>query len=173
MKDVRTIATSEVAMAIVTCAKCGAKNNVDPARAADGAARCGRCHAPLPAPAPGTETGASAGAGGAGHPVEITDQSFAGVLAQAGDKPVLVDCWATWCPPCRMLAPTIDQIAGESNGRWVIAKMDTDQNPQTSARFNITSIPTLLIFRRGQLVDQLVGLQPKQNIIAKLNGASA
>jgi thioredoxin len=158
-------------MAIVICPKCGAKNNVDPARAAGAAARCGRCHAPLPA-APAASAFAP-GAGGAGHPIEITDQSFAGVLAQAGDKPVLVDCWATWCPPCRMLAPTIDQLAGESNGRWVIAKMDTDQNPQTSARFNITSIPTLLIFRRGQLIDQLVGLQPKGNIIAKLNAAAA
>src|SRR5205814_7467280 len=117
----------------------------------------------------------SAGAAGStsGHPIEITDANFASVLQQAGDQPVLVDCWATWCPPCRMLAPTIDALAAEANGRWVIGKLDTDKNPQTAARFNIASIPTMLIFRGGQLVDQLVGLQPKQNIAARLAAAGS
>ena len=102
------------------------------------------------------------------HPVEVTDSNFQQILAQAGDKPILVDCWAAWCGPCRMLGPTIEALAREAGGRWVIAKLDTDANQQTAARFNITSIPTMLVFKRGQLVDQLVGLQPKQNIEARL-----
>ena len=148
---------------IVVCPNCGAKNNVDPAKAAQATPRCGKCHQPLPvSTAEGTD----------GHPVEITDENFQSVLTQAGDKPVLVDAWATWCPPCRMLAPTIDQIAQESNGRWVVGKLDTDKNPQTAMKYNVTALPTVLIFKRGQLVDQLVGLQPKQNIVAKLTAGA-
>ena len=148
-------------MTIVTCPKCGAKNRVDERAAADRQPVCGRCGTKLQVP--------SAAAGAAdGHPIEVTDNSFASVLSAAGDKPVLVDCWATWCPPCRMLAPTIDALAAESADRWVIGKLDTDHNPQTAARFGISSIPTLLIFKRGQLVDQLVGVQPKPAIAARL-----
>ena len=146
-------------MTIVTCPNCGAKNRVDERAAAAKQPVCGRCGAKLPAPAPGASDG---------HPVELTDGNFALFLADAGDKPVLVDCWAAWCGPCRMLAPTIDALAGESAGRWMVAKLDTDRNPQTAARFRISSIPTLLIFKRGQLVDQLVGLQPKPAIEARL-----
>ena len=145
---------------IVTCPKCGAKNNVDPAKAARATPKCGKCGKPLPA---------SAGESTDGHPVEVTDATFAQVVNAAGDKPVLVDAWAAWCGPCRMLAPTIDALAKESAGRYVVAKLDTDANPQTASRFRISSIPTLLIFKRGQLVDQLVGLQPKPNIAAALS----
>jgi thioredoxin len=125
---------------------------------------CARCHTPLPVDADGRGGGSADSRG----PREITDDSFQAELVAAGDRPVLVDCWAEWCPPCRMLAPTIDQLAAESAGRWVIVKLDVDHNPRTAGQFRVGSIPTLLIFKHGQLVDQLVGLQPKPNIVAAL-----
>ena len=81
---------------------------------------------------------------------------------------MLVDCWAAWCGPCRMLAPTVDALAAESGGRYVVAKLDTDANPGTASRYWIDALPTLLIFRNGKVVDRLVGLQPKPAIAAKL-----
>lgn len=145
-------------MAIVTCAKCGAKNRVDERQAQDTTPVCGRCGAELPA------TPEAMG----GHPVELTDATFDRALREAGDKPVLVDCWAEWCAPCRMLAPTLDELAAESRGRYVIAKLDVDANQRTASRFRISGIPAMLIFHNGQLVDQLVGLQPKAAIAARL-----
>ena len=81
---------------------------------------------------------------------------------------MLVDAWAEWCGPCRMIAPVLDQLAGESAGRYKIAKLNIDENPRTAAQFNIRSIPTLLIFKNGSLVDQIIGVQPKQAIAARL-----
>ena len=120
----------------------------------------------------GVRDAASSGARGDGavssfDPVEVTDATLPRVLAEAGEKPVLVDCWAEWCPPCRMLAPTIEALAAGSAGRWVIAKLDTEQNPRTASQFHINSIPTMLIFKKGELVDQLVGLQPRPAIEAR------
>jgi thioredoxin 2 len=143
-------------MTIITCPNCGAKNRVDESRAARGRPVCGRCGSPL------------AGGGDAGKPVEVTDGSFAPFLAAAGNRPVLVDCWAPWCGPCRMIGPTIDQLAAESGGRYVVAKLNVDENPETASRFNISSIPALLLFKNGQLAEQLVGLQPKQVIADRL-----
>ena len=143
---------------IITCPRCGAKNRVDLSRASQQQPVCGQCHAPLDIST----------AGNADHPIALTDQTFAQTLANAGDLPVLIDCWAEWCPPCKMLAPVIDQLAAESQGRYIIAKLNTDDNPQISAQFRISSIPTMLIFKRGQLVDTLVGLQPKQAIAQRL-----
>jgi len=138
---------------IVTCPNCGAKNRVDQ-RAVDRATpKCGRCHAALPLST---------------APRIITDSTFQQVLSQAGDLPVLIDCWAPWCGPCRMLTPTIEQLAQEGAGKWMIGKLNVDENPRTASRYNISSIPAMLIFRNGQLVDQLVGLQPKQAIEARL-----
>jgi thioredoxin len=146
----------ETLTSIATCPKCGAKNRINERAAETRQPICGRCGAKLSSSADST------------HPIEITDATFEQVLAEAGNRPVLVDCWAAWCGPCRMLAPTIEALAREANGKWVIAKLDTDQNPQTASRFNISSIPTLLIFKNGKLVDQLVGLQPKPAITARL-----
>jgi thioredoxin len=81
---------------------------------------------------------------------------------------VLVDCWAEWCGPCRALAPILESLAAESAGQYQIAKLDIDTNPRTAAEYGVQSIPTLLIFKNGALVDQLVGLQPKGAILAKL-----
>jgi thioredoxin len=104
----------------------------------------------------------------AGQPVTVTDATFASMVAEAGATPVLVDCWAEWCGPCRMIAPVLDQLAAESAGRYRIAKLNVDENPRTAAQFAVRSIPTLLIFKHGQLVDRLVGALPKQTIAARL-----
>lgn len=96
-------------------------------------------------------------------PVNITDSSFAEVVL-ASDKPVLVDFWAAWCGPCRAVAPTLEKLAGEFAGKAVIAKLDVDQNPRTSQLFRVQSIPTLLVFKNGKLVDQAVGALPEPTL---------
>jgi thioredoxin 1 len=89
----------------------------------------------------------------------LTDTNFEQTVNQP--TPVLVDFWAEWCPPCRHLAPTVDELAGEYDGRVVVAKMNTDDNPSTSMRLSVRSIPTLLLFKDGQIVEQVVGLVDK------------
>jgi thioredoxin 1 len=91
-------------------------------------------------------------------PLHLTDRNFQEVIN--GDQPVLVDFWAEWCGPCRMVGPSVEQLAQEFAGRAVVAKLNIDENPQTPRRFNIMSIPTLYIFKKGQVVDQIVGAQP-------------
>jgi thioredoxin 2 len=146
-------------MAIVTCPKCSAKNRVDERTATEMQPVCGKCGAPLPAPA----------AAANGKPHVVTDDSFARDVVEASStQPVLVDAWAEWCGPCRMIAPVLDQLAAESNGRYTITKLNVDENPRTAAQFQIRSIPTLLIFKDGKLVDQIIGAQPKQAIAARL-----
>ena len=130
-------------MAIVTCGKCGAKNRVDENRTGTEKATCGRC---------GAELSLSKSDGAV---ITITDASFSNDLASAGLVPVLVDCWATWCPPCRAIAPTIDQLATEAAGRYRVGKLNVDENPRVATEFKIESIPTLLIFKSGKLVDRL------------------
>jgi thioredoxin len=105
-------------------------------------------------------------------PIIVTDASFQKVLGDAGSRPLLVDCWAEWCGPCRMIGPIIDQLAAESGSRYVIAKLNVDENPRTAAQFSIRSIPSLLIFKNGKLVDRLVGAQPKQAIAEHLARAA-
>src|SRR5207248_1909778 len=134
---------------VVTCPKCRAKNRIDD-RALGLQPVCGRCGAKL---SPGDSTGVSSA-----EPITVTDASFADDVLGAG-VPVLVDCWAAWCGPCRMIAPTIDALAAESAGRYRVAKLNVDDNPTTAAHYRIESIPTLLIFKDGRLVDLIVGLQ--------------
>ena len=158
-------------MAVVTCENCGAQNRVradgDGAATRQQQAVCGRCGATLPA----TKSGAS-GAVASGDrlkPRVVSDQTFArDVVAESAARPVLLDCWAAWCGPCRMLAPVLDELAAEAGGRYLIAKLDVDANPRTAAQFAVQSIPTLLIFKAGQLVERVVGVQPKQTIAARL-----
>ena len=151
-------------MAIQVCPKCGAKNRVDERAAVMSQPVCGRCGEKLSA------GGTADGAGADGNrPQVVTDETFArDVLSASSSLPVLVDAWAAWCGPCRMIAPVVDQLAAESGGRYKIAKLNVDENPRIAAQFNIRSIPTLLIFKNGQMVDQIVGVQPKQAIAARL-----
>ena len=152
-------------MQVVACSKCGVKNRVDETKLATLDATCGRCGAKLEAFATG------AGEQDA-KPVVITDQTFEQEVMQTQGRPILVDCWAPWCGPCRVIGPILDQLAAESQGRYRIAKLNVDDNPQTSARFRIASIPTLLIFKNGQLVDRIIGVQPKQAIAERLGVAA-
>lgn len=85
------------------------------------------------------------------------------------DKPVLVDFWATWCGPCRMIAPIVEEIAAEYDGKVKVVKLDVDENPGVSMQFGIRSIPTLLVFKGGKVVDQIVGAVPKNVMTSKLN----
>ena len=136
----------------VRCPACGAVNRVPEARAAD-RGRCGKCKTALPAAATG--------------PVVVTDDTFETVVTRA-PTPVLLDCWADWCGPCHMLAPTIDALARDYAGRVLVAKLDVDANPATAGRFDVRSIPTVLVFQDGRLVDRLVGVQPRAAFDAKL-----
>ncbi|HXT62352.1 MAG TPA: thioredoxin [Pyrinomonadaceae bacterium] len=104
------------------------------------------------------------------QPHIVTDETFADdVIEASSSRPVLVDAWAEWCGPCRMIAPILDQLAAESAGRYRIAKLNIDENPRIAAQFSIRSIPTLLIFKNRKLVDQIVGVQPKPAITARLH----
>src|SRR5438874_12709149 len=136
---------------IIICRNCGAKNRIDEDKARVQRPVCGRCHAPL-------DVFADESGGYSGKPRVFTDGNLQDELTAAGDRPVLVDCWAEWCGPCRMLTPTIDQLANESAGRWIVAKLNVDENPRTDGQFRISSIHAMLIFKSGQLVDPLIGL---------------
>ncbi len=145
-------------MAIQACPNCGTKNRIDESAASHSQAVCGRCGTKL-----------EVGSATHGKPQIVSDASFAREVIEASSRlPVLVDAWAEWCGPCRMIAPVLDQLAAESNGRYKIAKLNVDENPVISQQFGIRSIPTMLIFRHGKLVDQVVGAVPKQAIAARL-----
>ena len=113
---------------------------------------CGRCHAELTV---------------AGEPVQITDANFAEEVERS-PVPVLLDMWAPWCGPCRHLTPVVEQLAKELAGRVRVGKLNIDDNPLTTARFGVQSIPTLLVIKGGREVDRMVGVQPKQAILQRV-----
>jgi thioredoxin 1 len=99
--------------------------------------------------------------------IEINDQNFEEIINS--DKPVLVDFWAEWCGPCKMIGPIVEELAGDYDGKAVIGKVDVDSNPGVSAKFGIRSIPTLLVFKGGAIVDKQVGAVPKSVLAKKLD----
>lgn len=99
----------------------------------------------------------------------VTDGSFeAEVLTASGTQPVMVDFWAEWCRPCHMLAPTVAEIAQDYAGKLKVMKLNVDEAMNSASRYNIRGIPTLLVFKNGQVVEQIVGAQPKENIVKAL-----
>ncbi|NLN38167.1 MAG: thioredoxin [Smithella sp.] len=112
---------------------------------------CGKCKEPLIIPRQDVK------------PIDITDNSFAREVL-AADTSVLVDCWAPWCGPCRSLSPVIEELASDYASGVKVAKLNVDENPLTASQYGIRSIPTMLFFREGRLVERLVGAHPKQEI---------
>ena len=106
-----------------------------------------------------------------GKTLVLTDANFNDTIK--GDKPVLVDFWAEWCGPCKMIGPLVEELAGDYEGKAVIAKLNVDENPETTARFGVRSIPTLLVFKNGQIVDKQIGAVPKSVLAQKLQAQVA
>ena len=134
----------------IRCESCGSWNRIRADRASDGP-KCGKCSTALDL----------------SHPLVLTDETFAKTLSES-DVPVLVDFYADWCGPCKMMAPYVDQLAGENVGRAIIAKLDTDRNQRTAGGFGIRGIPTSIVFLRGQEVARQVGAVPKTGLEALL-----
>ncbi|MEO5823643.1 MAG: thioredoxin TrxC [Vicinamibacteraceae bacterium] len=138
---------------LIRCPSCGATNRLPADPLGQGKkAVCGRCKTPL-----------SMTAG----PTTVSDATFAADVERS-PLPVLVDLWAPWCGPCRTVGPIVDELAADFAGRVRVVKMNVDDNPATSARFAVRSIPTLLVFKDGREVDRLVGAQPKATIAGRL-----
>ncbi len=105
-------------------------------------------------------------------PLEITDANFEEVIGKS-DQPVLVDFWAEWCGPCKMVGPVVEELAADYDGKAVIGKVDVDVNPEVSAKYGIRSIPTLLVFKNGEIVDKQIGAVPKSVLSQKLEAQIA
>ena len=172
----------------VTCPSCGETYHVAEGHVGR-SLRCRRCdrvfeitapRAGTPPPPPATSQASQAspgyqasqasqasqgsrGAAAAARPIEVTDRDFAQTVLRS-PQPVLVDFWAPWCAPCRAIAPSLEQLAAEYGGRVTFAKLNTDANPRTMAQYGVMGLPTLLLFKDGQEVGRLVGLQPKAAI---------
>jgi thioredoxin 2 len=143
---------------MIRCPACGAVNRVPPEKLDSGfRARCGKCKVPLPVDAAAVD----------GRPVTVTDATFAAEVERS-PVPVVVDLWAPWCGPCRMVAPIIEELAAQMAGRVRFAKVNVDENPATASRFGVRSIPTLLVLRDGREIDRIVGAQPKHEIARRL-----
>jgi thioredoxin 2 len=134
------------------CPSCGTKNRI-PLDKAGQMGKCGKCGTALNT----TELLID-------HPMVVDDGGFHQKIIQS-PLPVLLDCWAPWCGPCKMIGPVMEELAGLWKGKIRVAKLNVDENPGTSEKFQIRSIPTMLIFDNGKRIDTLVGALPKQQII--------
>ncbi|MGH7871363.1 MAG: thioredoxin TrxC [Candidatus Binatia bacterium] len=143
---------------LIRCPSCGATNRIPSEKVAQGLQPvCGRCKTALQVD---------------NKPLTVTDATFA-VEVERSPVPVLLDMWAPWCGPCRMVAPVIEELAREMAGRVRVAKLNVDENPATAARFRVQSIPTLLVLKHGQEIERIVGVQPKAAIAQRLERATA
>jgi thioredoxin 2 len=144
------------ATTLIRCSQCGASNRVPQDKLDQGLTpKCGQCKAPLAA---------------ASGPLTVTDATFTADVERS-PLPVLVDAWAPWCGPCRMVGPIVDELAVELAGKVRVAKLNVDDNPATAARFEVRSIPTLLVMVNGREVDRIVGALPKQALRERLTQA--
>lgn len=143
---------------LIRCTNCGANNRVPPEKPQSGIVPvCGRCKKPLSMRP---------------QALVVTDATF-GDEVERSPLPVLVDMWAPWCGPCRAVTPIVDDMAAEFAGRLRVAKLNVDENPATSNRFRIQSIPALLVFRDGREVDRIIGAQPKAEILRRVKSVIA
>lgn len=141
---------------IVRCSSCKTKNRI-PADKAGRVAKCGKCKSPI-------ETQELF----IGKPVIVTDNDFETKVLQS-PIPVLLDCWATWCGPCQMMTPIMDQLAAEWKGKARVCKLNVDENQRIASLYSILGVPTLMIFENGELKDTLNGAVPKHLIVQKMS----
>ena len=138
---------------LIRCTSCGQVNRVNEKKLGLGLQpKCGRCKQPLVL---------------SNSPTSLSDSTFSDFIEKS-TVPVLVDFWAPWCGPCHAMAPVIEQLASEMKGKIMIGKIDTDENPQVSSRYQIQSTPTLILFNSGKEVDRLIGVRPKQEIASRI-----